>query len=155
MGLCAANGQRDQPHTLPHIHIPYNKKTTTTANGTALPLFSLFFGDFTQAFGTFVPPCAADAAAISAAAAAAGFAPTSVAQFRATIAGVAYKFLYVAAGACVAGALQQACWTHTATRQVREAAGGRGANAVLRRGGGCQKRGHLDPRPAHKQRSHI
>ena len=26
MGLCAANGQRDQPHTLPHIHIPYNKK---------------------------------------------------------------------------------------------------------------------------------
>lgn len=37
---------------------------TSLGNGIALPLFSLLFGDFIQAFGSYIPPCSSFAAAI-------------------------------------------------------------------------------------------
>lgn len=62
------------------------------------------------AFGSYIPPCT-------------GFPPLpgllTTDEFRRLIAGICYKFLYLAAGAGVAGALQQAAWNLTSTRQVR------------------------------------
>ncbi|KIY93806.1 ATP-binding cassette, subfamily B(MDR/TAP), member 1 [Monoraphidium neglectum] len=78
-------------------------------NGAMLPLFSLFLGAFTQAFGTYIPFCG-------------GVAPPpgfmSDGEFRASISGVALNFLYVAIGAAVAGTLQQACWMLSGNRQA-------------------------------------
>lgn len=70
------------------------------------------------AFGTYIPPCL-------------GLPPLpgmlTTAEFRRIIAGICYKFLYLAAGAAAAGALQQSAWVLTSTRQVRRAGRGGGA----------------------------
>jgi hypothetical protein len=83
-----------------------------------MPLFSLLFGEFTQAFGSYVPTCPGDAPLPP------GFPGfMSNDEFRGLISGIALKFVYLAVGAGVMGALQQGCWTYTSNRQARQAAG--------------------------------
>ncbi|GBF96721.1 ABC transporter B family-like [Raphidocelis subcapitata] len=86
-------------------------------HGAALPMFSLFFGDFTDAFGRFLPPCSPLARAAAAAGLPLPPGLVGVGEFRALIQGIALKFLYLAAGAAVMAALQQGCWQLTGVRQ--------------------------------------
>jgi ATP-binding cassette subfamily B (MDR/TAP) protein 1 len=84
------------------------------ANGAALPIFSLFFGDFVNAFGAYIPPCLLHPGALMPP----GLLPTS--GFRHLIQKIALKFVYLAIGAAVAGTLQQGCLQLSSTRMVCE-----------------------------------
>jgi hypothetical protein len=78
-------------------------------------MFSLLFGSFTQAFGSYVPACSLPPASNT------PLPPglLSDAQFRGQMGGVALQFLYLAAAAAALAALQQGCWMLTSTRQAR------------------------------------
>lgn len=99
-------------HPAPHPPTPLRPLPVPAGSGVALPLFSLLFGSFTQAFGAYVPAC--------------GPQPPpgmlvgmlSDQEFRAQISQIAKQFIYLALGAGVAGALQQGCWMYTSNRQV-------------------------------------
>jgi hypothetical protein len=90
-------------------------------NGVALPLFSLLFGEFTQAFGSYIPSCPGDPPL--------PLLPGLISndEFRSLISRIALKFVYLAIGAAALGALQQGCWTWTSNRQVGAPAWGASA----------------------------
>jgi hypothetical protein len=82
-------------------------------NGAMLPLFTVIFGDFTNAFGSYVPECVLPPSS--------GARPPSLmsdAAFASLVSGIALKFLYLALGAAGAGFLQQASWSWAGTRQA-------------------------------------
>lgn len=81
------------------------------AAGVMLPLFAIIFGDFTNAFGMYIPPCF-------------GIQPVpgmlTNDDFLSLVNNIALKFLYVAIGAGVAAFLQQAAWAYTGRRQANK-----------------------------------
>lgn len=62
--------------------------------GVMLPLFSIVFGDFTNAFGFYLPPCLLPPGVSPPP----GFRTSE--QFMAMISGIALNFTYLAIGAC-------------------------------------------------------
>ena len=82
-------------------------------NGAMLPLFTVIFGDFTNAFGSYVPECVLPPSS--------GLRPPTLmsdAAFTTLVSGIALKFFYLALGAAGAGFVQQACWSWSGTRQA-------------------------------------
>ena len=74
-----------------------------------LPLFTIVFGDFTDAFGAFIPNCPGMPSFMS---------QITSTQFQDLVNGIALKFVYLAIGAAVAGFLQQFAWSYTSNRQA-------------------------------------
>eukprot|EP00775_Hariotina_reticulata_P008041 gene8041-8236_t len=80
-------------------------------SGVLLPLFTIVFGDFTNAFGTFWPRCP-------------GLPPPppqfsmTEDHFNGVVREIALKFLWLSLGAVGAGFMQQFCWTYSSVRQV-------------------------------------
>jgi ATP-binding cassette subfamily B (MDR/TAP) protein 1 len=72
-----------------------------------MPLFSILFGDFANAFGSFLPPCYGVSVP--------GMKSTQ--QFLSDVNDVALRFFILSLGAAAAGCLQQGCWSYTSARQ--------------------------------------
>jgi ATP-binding cassette subfamily B (MDR/TAP) protein 1 len=77
-----------------------------------LPLFTILFGDFTNAFGGYFPDCPGIPAFLV------QTSDMTSSEFQDMVNGIALKFLYLAIGATVAGFLQQSAWSYTSNRQA-------------------------------------
>lgn len=88
---------------------PSDRPPTHTHSPTHPPNLLHLFTDFTNIFGTYIPPCF-------------GLPPLpgfmTDQEFNSAVSSLALKFLYLAIGAACAGFLQQFCWTYTSVRQT-------------------------------------
>ncbi|KAF8060513.1 ABCB6 [Scenedesmus sp. PABB004] len=84
------------------------------ASGVMLPLFSILFGGFVNAFGEYWPDCAGPPPPLLAASGRL----IGNAEFSNLVSSIALQFLYLAIGAAVAGVLQQGAFTLASVRQT-------------------------------------